>query len=312
MHSLARSTWLRVLLTAAILIYLARQVDMRDALDAIVRADVRHLIVVALLVACDRAVMIWRWVLLLRSTGSPVTVGAAARIFLVSSFVGSFLPAGVGGDAARAYALMRHTSRGGEAVASVAIDRYLGIVALTLLGAAGAASSTGLVRPEQRQWLAAVALLFTIASVSLLWLDRLVDLVMPSGGEDGPLVRRLRIAARAMGEYRRRPGTLLAVLVLSFAVQVLRILQAYGLGLGLGIAVPLGYYFAIMPIGLIALLLPVSISGFGLPQGVIMWMLRPVGVPDVQSLALSTLIVLSGLAGNLPGAWLYLRGKSDQ
>jgi len=32
-------------------------------------------------------------------------------------------------------------------------------------------------------------------------------------------------------------------------------------------------------------------------------------VPDAASFALSTLIVLTGLAGNLPGAWLYLRAR---
>jgi hypothetical protein len=53
----------------------------------------------------------------------------------------------------------------------------------------------------------------------------------------------------------------------------------------------------------------VSISGFGLPQGVIVWLLRPLGVPDPLSLALATLIILSGLFGNLPGAWLYLRRR---
>ena len=98
--------------------------------------------------------MIWRWILLLRSSGSPISAGAAAHIFLVSSFVGSFLPAGVGGDAARAYALMRHTARGGEAVASVAIDRYLGVVALMLLGAAGAAifGGPGVLRASACGW----------------------------------------------------------------------------------------------------------------------------------------------------------------
>ena len=64
-----------------------------------------------------------------------------------------------------------------------------------------------------------------------------------------------------------------------------------------------------MPVGLLMLLLPLSVSGFGLPQGVIVWLLRPLGVPDAQSFALSTLIVLSGLAGNLPGALLYLTGN---
>jgi len=66
-----------------------------------------------------------------------------------------------------------------------------------------------------------------------------------------------------------------------------------------------------MPLALLILLLPISISGFGLPQGAIVWLLQPVGVPDAQSLALSTLIVLTGLAGNLPGLWLWLRQRRE-
>ena len=57
------------------------------------------------------------------------------------------------------------------------------------------------------------------------------------------------------------------------------------------------------------LLLPLSISGFGIPQGVIVWLLGPHGVPEPDALALSTLIVLSGVMANLPGAWLWLRRK---
>jgi len=59
--------------------------------------------------------------------------------------------------------------------------------------------------------------------------------------------------------------------------------------------------------GLLVLLLPISVSGFGVPQGVIVWLLRPVGVADAAAFALSTLIVLTGLAGNLPGLALWLR-----
>jgi hypothetical protein len=95
----------------------------------------------------------------------------------------------------------------------------------------------------------------------------------------------------------------------SLIVQLLRIAEAYLLGLGLRITVPFAYYLLVMPIGLLMLLLPVSISGFGLPQGVIVWLLRPVGVDDERSFALSTLIVLTGLAGNLPGLFLWLRER---
>ena len=95
------------------------------------------------------------------------------------------------------------------------------------------------------------------------------------------------------------------------SVQVLRVTQAYLLGLGLGMAVPYAYFLLFMPLGLLMLLLPISISGFGVPQGVIVWLLRPMGVPDAQSFALSTLIVLTGLAGNIPGLWLWLRQRRE-
>ena len=124
-----------------------------------------------------------------------------------------------------------------------------------------------------------------------------------------PFTRRLLAVSDAVSRYRGRGGVLVHVLLWSFAVQLLRITQAYLLGLGLGIVVPFRYYLVFMPIGLLMLLLPISVSGFGLPQGVIVWLLRPVGVPDEQSFALSTLIVLTGLAGNAPGLWLWLRQR---
>ena len=97
------SVWVRGAITLAILAWLLRQVDAGAAASAMLRVDPRALLIVACLVLLDRAVMIWRWLLLLRSSGTAIPTGAAARIFLVSSFVGSFLPAGVGGDAARAH-----------------------------------------------------------------------------------------------------------------------------------------------------------------------------------------------------------------
>lgn len=306
---LLRSTWFRGLVTVAILAWMATRIDMSAAVRAL--ADVKPVAVagVLVLVAMDRLVMIWRWVLLLRATGAPVDTATAARIFLVSSFVGSFLPAGVGGDAARAWALSRHTDRRSEAVASVAVDRVLGVVALAMLGGLGALAWSAHVPDDLRHWVYGAAALSLAGSVAALWADVPVEWLVRGRAREHVAGRMAWRLATAMGEYRRQPGVLLGVLGLSVAVQILRILQAWGFGLGLGIDVPLAYYFVFMPIGLLMLLLPLSVSGFGLPQGIIVWLLRPVGVPTATAFALSTLIVLSGIAGNLPGAWLYLRRR---
>lgn len=303
-----RSWWLRALVTAGILAYLARQIDMATAARALVGVSVPHLLAVLALVALDRLVMILRWWLLLRATGAAITGRETARIFLVSSFVGSFLPAGIGGDAARAWSLSAHTSTPSEALASVAVDRLLGILALVSVGVAGAVVWTPAI--EGRGSVAAAIGVLILAALSAFWADHLVRAIVPAHRHGGPIARRVLRLSDAMSRYRGRGRVIGHVMIWSLVVQLLRIAQAYILGRGLGIAVPFRYYLVFMPIGLLMLLLPISVSGFGLPQGVIVWLLRPLGVADEQSFALSTLIVLTGLAGNLPGLWLWMRRDS--
>ena len=300
----ARTWWVRALITAVILFYLSRQIDMREAAQAVLRISLPHLVLVLGLVAVDRVVMIGRWLLLLRASGTRISTAAAARIVLISSFVGSFLPAGVGGDAARAWGLARHTSEGSEALASVAVDRLLGVLSLVVIGALGAAAWAP-VRGAGWTTLTLVAVVL-VGSLGVFWADRLVRAVVPIHQREGGVARRVLKVGDAVGRYRSRGSVLALVMFWSLAVQVLRIAQAYVLGLGLGLAVPFSYYLLFMPIGLLMLLLPISVSGFGLPQGVIVWLLRPTGVPDEQSFALSALIVLTGLMSNLPGLWLWL------
>ena len=299
---------LRLAITAVILAILAMGIDMGDSARAIAALDLRYLALVLGLVAIDRSVMILRWVLLLRASGIAITTGDAARLFLVSSFVGSFLPAGVGGDAARAYGLSRETTSGSEALASVAVDRLLGIFSIVVMSMVGVLAWA----PAREDWrIAASILALTLACSALFWASDWLRWAIPASYRDHAVSRRMLKLSDAVGRYRGRSGVLAHVMAWSIFVQVLRITQAYFLGLGLGLTVPFSYYLLFMPLGLLLLLLPISISGFGAPQAGFVWMLRPVGVPDALSYALSTLIVLTGLAGNLPGLWLWLRQRRE-
>ena len=282
---------------------------MRAAGEALVSVDLRFLLLVLVLVGVDRAGMVLRWVLLVRSSQQPVAVKSVVWIHLVSSFLGSMLPAGVGGDAARAYTLSRRTAQATEAVASVAVDRLVGVVSIAVMGGIGLVV-WALRAPSVPRGLVMLVTLSTVAlGVITLWSDRVVRGTLPSSWQASGAGRYFLGVSDAVASYRARPSTLGAVFLVSLGVQGLRIVEAYLLGRGLGIDVELGYYLVFMPVGLLALLLPISIGGFGLPQGVIVWLLRPVGVPDPQSLALSTLIVVTGLVGTLPGALLYTRTR---
>lgn len=305
----SRSTLVRLAVTVAILLYLSSRIDMAEAARAIAAISLPHLAAVLVLVGVDRAVMILRWVLLLRASGISIAAGDATRLFLISSFVGSFLPAGVGADAARAYGLARESTSGSEALASVAVDRVLGVLSLVTMGVAGLVVWAPADRSDWRL-LAAVALL-GVACVAAFWADQWLRWLVPANRHGRSITRRVLKLSDAVSRYRNRRGVLAHVMVWSLVVQLLRITQAYLLGLGLGLTVPFSYFLLFMPVGLLMLLLPVSISGFGVPQAAIVWLLRPVGVDDSTAFALSTLIILTGLAGNLPGLWLWLRSHKS-
>ena len=304
----SRATWVRVAVSVAILAYLVLTIDVGAALGAVAGLSLWHLAGALVLVLVDRLLMITRWTLLLRGTGTAIRFKSAAWIFLVSSFVGSFTPAGIGGDAARAWTLTRRTADGGGALASVAVDRLLGVIAVALLGAAGAivwyhrgAGSSGL-------WVLAVGTGLAAAVLATLWSDRIYEKAIPARWRRGWVARIGRLL-QAVAAYRSAPRTLVTVFALSVVVQVVRIFQAAALAAGLGLDVPLGYFFVFMPVGLLLWQVPISVGGFGAPQGAIVWMLEPRGVPESTAFALSTLFVVLGIAGNLPGAWLFLRSR---
>ena len=77
-------------LTVAVGVLLASRVDVRASLACFRRLDFGLAFIVLLLLTVDRAIMIWRWIVLLRARNIPITARSATYIFLVSSFVGSY------------------------------------------------------------------------------------------------------------------------------------------------------------------------------------------------------------------------------
>ena len=84
------------------------------------------------LLCCMVAVLITfvRWYFLVRAQRLPFTLVNGLRLGMVGYFCNTFLPGSVGGDIIKAYFLAREQSRRTVAVATVLIDRLVGLWAL--------------------------------------------------------------------------------------------------------------------------------------------------------------------------------------
>ena len=106
----------RIVVAAALTGYLFWRSDPAAVVGAARHADGSWILGAILLVLVDRALMAWRWAMLLcivdESARPPL--GRLLEVFFVSTFVGTFLPASIGADAVRAYSISRDRVAGAD------------------------------------------------------------------------------------------------------------------------------------------------------------------------------------------------------
>jgi uncharacterized protein (TIRG00374 family) len=285
-------------------------------LEATSTARASWLTVAVLLVLLDRSLMAYRWIVLVRvfESADRVPLSTLLRVFFVSSFVGTFLPTSVGTDAVRAYGLTRGHTTAARSVASVLMDRLLGVLSLLIAALAGLTFARDLLRDSAV--LAGIALTTVACAIGASAIYSARAAAMAARILNAvPIEAARRLGTNltsAVRTYASRHAALAVVLAGSIAVQVIRIVQAYTLGLALDLHVPFTTYVAFVPIILLVMLLPITVFGLGTSQLAFAALFARAGVPVGEAVALSLLFVALGVVGNLPGALLCATGGRQQ
>jgi hypothetical protein len=306
----------RLLAGVGLAAWLLIQANPADVGRAFAGADLRWIAAAIALVLVDRTLMAFRWLILLRAIepGRAVPLTAVMRVFFVSTFLGTFLPASVGGDAIRTVALSKLQVPAADAFASVVVDRILGVLSVLLMAAAGLIAARHLLDA----WAIAATAVVTAAAVGgsalLLFDSRILEAMVHSlTAHRLPAVHRM--ATRGLGairQYGRERRALVLVLAASLLVQVLRTLQAWCLGVAIGVPAGLLWYFAFVPVIVLIMTLPISVAGMGTSQLAFQVFFGLAGVASAQAWALSILFLALGLVGNLPGGWLFMFGRDPR
>jgi glycosyltransferase 2 family protein len=306
----------RLAFALALLGYTFWRADPRDVWEVCTRATFLPLLIAAVLVIVDRAIMAYRWFVLLRPLEGQnlPPFRTILRIFFVSTFVGTFLPASIGGDAVRAYSLSNHNVPIADSMASVVVDRMLGVLSVLIMALAGLALAHDLASSRPVLIAVGITALACLAAAALIFsntVDRLAERLISRLPWEG--VRKAAASLFAsIRRYATHHGALGNVLVSSVAVQILRVLQAYFLGVSIGMQQPVAAYFAFIPLILLIMFLPITANGIGTGQAAFLWLFSRVGTPHDEAFALSILFIALGIVGNLPGALYYLKGAPGE
>lgn len=217
-----------------------------------------------------------RWYLLVRAVELPFTIRDALRLGALG-YLFNFISLGsVGGDLFKAIFIAREQpGRRAEAVATVVIDRLVGLYALFLLASAFIVGFGQLRSPVREIQVICQATLLATALGSAAAFMLLVPGFTGGRVSDylcrrkriGPYVRKLLGAIRW---YRSKPGVLAATIAISLFTHAALVLCIYLVARGLPGASPdLADHFLIVPLAMVASALPLPLNGLGAFEAVI-------------------------------------------
>ena len=222
--------------------------------------------VVALLVT------FYRWSTLVRALGLPFRLQDAFRLGFIGNVFNLVVPGAVGGDVIKAAFLCREQERKTQAVASMVIDRALGLLGLfTLAGAVGVfvwRGASAEVRPViMFAWF---MVLCGVAGLTILFSPALfrpfLDRLNPSGKVGKALSELVAMAS----VYRQRLSVVVIALGLAMIGHALYVLAFYLANRGFfGVESPsLASHFVVVPLILLSTAIPMPFGALGVAEQV--------------------------------------------
>jgi uncharacterized membrane protein YbhN (UPF0104 family) len=290
-------SFLRTAAAVAVLWFLWRQVGaapFKDGLGAVTwPAVVAAVTLTALTTVCSA----WRWRVVARALGISIGLPGATCAYYRSLFLNSVLIGGVLGDVHRA---VRHGRRAGDLVRglrAVAWERLCGQVIQAVVTAVVLLTLPSPVRPALPYVLAGVAGIAGCAA-----------LVVRRAARRGR--SRLSRAARAISDDLRHgllapdvwPKLVLASVLVVAGHTVTFVIAARVAGS----TVPLGELLALLLVVQTAVVIPLSIGGWGLREGAAAWAFGAAGLGAASGVTVATLYAVLMLAAVSPGAVLLL------
>lgn len=256
-----------------------------------------------------------RWRMVLGVLGLELPLGRATAISFVAHFFNSFLLGSTGGDVLKAYYAARETHhKKPEAVATVFVDRLIGLLSMLLFAAIMMVPNRALMGAHGRlAALAGVILVMLAVGLGLAglafrgglsrtfpqaraWLRRLPK---------GVVLERSLDACRQFG---RAPGVLLGTMALSMVLNAVCVMQIWALARGMNLRLDPVALFVLVPVVICLAAIPITPSGLGVRENLYVWMFAvpEINVDPTSALSLSLLAYAGSLLWSAVGGLVYL------
>ena len=306
---------LTLVVTGACLAYILWQLDLRRTADILVHANIAWFLGSVAVMTFGVPPMAWRWRELLAARGVRESLAWLMRAYFVSYTAGQVLPTAIGGDASRIFeSSRRHPGRLADLTAIVLLERALGGVATLTLAAVGFGLAVGTYDVGAYLWIEAAFVLATIV-LGVVFFSRSARRPL---SRFAPLLAKVRLERplrsfyEGVHAFRGHVRLMLAVLLLTLAVQAVRVLAIWMTGRAVGVDLSARPYYVMGPLLFLVMLVPFTINGLAVREAFFVSFLTQLGVDKESALATGFLFFVVTIVLAIPGAlvlaWENVRG----
>jgi len=273
------------------------------------RLDLRWLLAGEAIFLTALFVTFIRWYLLVRVIEPKFKFRAAVLLGFIGNVFNLVIPGAVGGDLIKAAYLVRMEIKKTQAIASMVIDRILGLLGLFVLASAAGVFAWSGAPTDVRTlivaaWTALAVGLGVMAVIFSQVLSRVFPQLLTSRTRLGLIASELREMSRT---YRGRLDVVAQALALATVNHSLNVVAFYLVGKMLyGAAMPttLGQHFLMVPLTLFTMAVPIPFGALGLTEEVGEQLLKLVGHPSGALAMIGFRVIMYG--SGLVGACVYL------
>jgi uncharacterized protein (TIRG00374 family) len=216
-------------------------------------------------------------------------------------FFNQAMPSSVGGDVIRGYYLKKQGITLGRATLGVLMDRLFGMVGLLLLVVASLPLLFELINDSiARSGVLFIALGISLALLFIFFTDKL-----PGNFSHLKVIRGFYSLSQDGRHCISKNYNGLIIIIISILIHLISVVTVMTMAIGLGINVEWSGFLLIIPLVTLMMVVPISIAGWGVREGVMVVGFGYLGVAPEAALALSILYGLLMLVVALPGGVVW-------
>jgi uncharacterized protein (TIRG00374 family) len=310
----------RVAVTLLLFVFLFREISWSTLLSLFAHIQHTELLVGLCLGTLAVIFSAYLWHRLVLAECIQTDLARLTSLYLIGIAFSHFLPTSMGGDAVKAFYVGRDARNMTGSASAVLMSRITGFMGMLLV----ALPTLIFLREQFDHELIKRFLLLSLLFVGAIGGMIVMAIVLPKlpgrffhgAWTKHKVVVKVMETGTSMSRLMARPRTMIEAVAFGVLFWITNCLNYYEYAIALGLHVPFTFYLIAVPFVGIVGALPISISGFGVRENLVVYLYSTIHVPATTALAVVLLMDVQRLFFGGLGGLLYLamgdKAKSTQ